>query len=170
MRRLTGFDRVMIYRFDAEWNGEVIAEAASASPVSYLALRFPASDIPAQVRQLFLLNPLRAIADIDATAVPVVPDVGPLTGRPLDLMRSFLRSSSRIHLEYLRNMGVQSSLTVSIIVGARLWGMITCHHTAPRRLDWSTRSVCELIGRTLALLVALRMDNAALRSHGIWRE
>jgi PAS domain S-box-containing protein len=163
VRRLSGFDRVMVYRFDDEWNGEVIAESTVPCPVSYLGLRFPASDIPAQARRLFLLNRVRAIVDVDAPSVPLVPESGPLIGRPLDLTFSVLRSPAPIHLEYLRNIGVQSSLTVSIIARQQLWGMITCHHTAPRHVDYSTRSVCELIGQVLGSQVALRMDNAALQ-------
>jgi two-component system, chemotaxis family, sensor kinase Cph1 len=164
IRKLTGFDRVMIYRFDEEWNGEVVAEAMSPSPVSYHGLRFPASDIPPQVRLLFLTNPLRAIADRASTPVPIIPEIGPLTGRALDLTRSVLRSASPIHLEYLRNMGVRSTMTVSIIVEQRLWGMIACHNAAPRRVDHSTRSVCELIAQILASQVALRIDNSALEA------
>jgi light-regulated signal transduction histidine kinase (bacteriophytochrome)/DNA-binding response OmpR family regulator len=161
--RLSGFDRVMVYRFDEEWNGDVIAEVAGSSPVSYMGLRFPASDIPPQARQLFLANTLRVIADVGAPAVPIVSEIGPLTGRPLDLTRSLLRSASPIHLEYLRNMSVQSSLTISIIVEGQLWGMIACHHSTARRLDGSMRSVCELIGQAFASQVSLRIDNAALQ-------
>jgi light-regulated signal transduction histidine kinase (bacteriophytochrome) len=162
IRQLSGFNRVMVYRFDEEWNGEVVAEAMGPSPVSYFGLR--ASDIPPQVRRLFLTNPLRAIADVHSIAVRIVPEIGPLTGRPLDLTRSVLRSASPIHLEYLRNMSVASSLTVSILVEQQLWGMIACHDAAPRRLDHSTRSVCELIGQILASQVALRIDNAKLQT------
>ncbi len=164
IRRLSGFHRVMVYRFDDEWNGEVIAESAGPSPVSYLGLRFPAGDIPPQVRRLFLINPLRAIADVDSIPSPLIPEIGPLTGKPLDLTRSVLRSASPIHLEYLRNMGVGSSLTVSIVVEQQLWGMIACHDPAPRRLDHATRSVCELIGQILSSQVALRIDNVALQA------
>ena len=164
IRKISGFDRVMVYRFDEEWNGEVVAEVMSPSPVSYYGLRFPASDIPPQVRRLFLMNPLRAIADVDSIPAPLVPEIGPLNGKPLDLTRSVLRSASPIHLEYLRNMGVQSSLTVSLVVENRLWGMIACHHPVARRVDHSARSVCELIGQTLASQVALRMDNVALQA------
>lgn len=167
IRRLSGFDRVMVYRFDEEWNGYVIAEdlsqAASPSLVSYLGLWFPASDIPPQARRLFLLNRLRTIVDVAATPAPIVPATGPITGRALDLTYSCLRSAAPIHLEYLRHMGVQSSMTVSIVVGQELWGMIACHHASPRHLDCSTRSVCELIGKFLGSQVALRMDNAALQ-------
>ena len=154
----------MVYRFDEEWNGEVIAEATDSLPVSYLGFRFPASDIPAQVRKLFLLNRLRAIADVSAMPAPIVPTLAPLTGEALDLTYSVLRSPAPIHLEYLRNMGVQSSMTVSIIVPRQLWGIIACHHTTPRQVDASIRSVCDLIGQTLGSQVALRLDNAALQS------
>jgi light-regulated signal transduction histidine kinase (bacteriophytochrome)/DNA-binding response OmpR family regulator len=164
MHKLTGFDRVMLYRFDEESNGEVIAEVARASQISYFGLRFPASDIPPQARQLFLTNRLRAIADVASDPQPIVPETVPSTGRSLDLTRSLLRSASPIHLEYLRNMGVQSSLTVSIIVGGSLWGMIACHHPTPRRLDPATRVVCELIGQTFASQITLLIDNAALQS------
>jgi diguanylate cyclase (GGDEF)-like protein len=164
IRRLSGFDRVMVYRFDDVWNGEVIAEAVGSSPVLYLGSRFPESDIPAQARQLFLMNPSRSIADVAATPVPIIPEIGPLTGKPLDLTRSSLRSVSPIHLGYLRNMNVQSSMTVSIIVNHRLWGMMACHGAVPHRLDHSTRSVCELIVQIFASQVTLRMDNIALQS------
>jgi light-regulated signal transduction histidine kinase (bacteriophytochrome) len=167
VRRLSGFDRVMVYRFDEQWNGEVIAEAMGDSPVSYYGLRFPASDIPPQVRRLFLLNPLRTIADVASAPVSVVPEIwpgsGPLTGKALDLTNSILRSASPVHVEYLRNMAVQSSMTVSIIVGNRLWGMIACHGPAAHRVDHSTRSVCRLIAQTLASQLALRTEKDVLQ-------
>jgi light-regulated signal transduction histidine kinase (bacteriophytochrome) len=99
----------------------VIAESVDPSPVSYFGLRFPVSDIPPQVRQLLLLNAIRAIADMKATPAPLVPATNPLTEKVLDLTNSVLRSASPIHLQYLRNMGVQSSLAVSILVEGRLW-------------------------------------------------
>jgi light-regulated signal transduction histidine kinase (bacteriophytochrome)/DNA-binding response OmpR family regulator len=170
IRRISDFDRVMVYRFDEAWNGEVIAEVAAPSSGSYLGLRFPASDIPAQARQLFLVNPLRTIASVDATPISIVPEIGPVTGRALDMTRSILRSASPVHLQYLRNMGVQSSMTVSIVVEDRLWGMIACHHSVPHRVDCLTRSVCELMGQILASQVAFRLDNVALRSRLSSRE
>jgi two-component system, chemotaxis family, sensor kinase Cph1 len=133
-------------------------------PVLYLGSHFPESDIPAQARQLFLVNSSRSMADVAATPVPIIPEIGPLTGRPLDLTRSSLRSVSTIHITYLRNMNVQSSMTVSIIVNHRLWGMMACHSAVPHRLDHSTRSVCELIVQIFASQVALRIDNSALQS------
>jgi diguanylate cyclase (GGDEF)-like protein len=165
IRRLSGFDRVMVYQFDEGWNGEVIAEAVGAGvPVLYLGLRFPESDIPAQARQLFLRNPSRSIADAGAERVPIIPEIGPLTGKPLDLTRSCLRSAAPIHLKYLRNMAVQSSMTLSIIVNRRLWGLMACHGAGPHRLDQSSRSVCELMVQIFASQVTLRIDNGALQS------
>ena len=170
VRRLSGFDRVMVYRFDKDWNGEVIAEAVGPSPVSYFGMCFPAGDIPPQVRRLFLSNVIRAIVDIDAIPAPITPDISPVTGRALDLTYSALRSASPIHLEFLRNMGVQSSLTVSIIVKGQLWGMIACHNARAHRVARSTRSVCELIAETMAAEVALRADNAALQTRQTGRD
>jgi light-regulated signal transduction histidine kinase (bacteriophytochrome) len=158
----------MVYRFDPEWNGEVIAECCGnpipdplgSQPTSYLGLHFPASDIPPQARRLFVTNPVRAIADIGSEPVPLVPVIGPLTGRPLDMTHTFLRSPSPVHVEYLRNMGVAASLAISIVVDERLWGVIACHHYAPRPIDCLTRSVCELIARNLSLQITLRNSNA----------
>jgi light-regulated signal transduction histidine kinase (bacteriophytochrome) len=176
VQRLSGFDRAMVYRFDRDWNGEIIAEAGAVDEpdlprrLSYLGLRFPASDIPAQARHLFLTNAVRAIADLESAPVPVVPVIGPLTGRPLDMSHTFLRSASAVHVEYLRNMGVRSSLAVSIVVEEKLWGMIACHHHSPRPVDSLTRSVCEMIARNLALQVALRDAAAARASRAASRE
>jgi diguanylate cyclase (GGDEF)-like protein len=164
IRRLSGFHRVMVYRFDEEWNGEVIADDVIASPISYLGLRFPASDIPPQVRQLFLVNRLRMIADVAAIPVDIVSGGGPGTGTPLDLSRSLTRWPASVHLEYLHNMGVQASLTLSVVVEDRLWGLITCHHSEPRRLDHSSRSVCALIAEAFASQVNLRIDNEGLQA------
>jgi len=136
---------------------------AGPSTISYFGMRFPAGDIPPQVRRLFLSNVIRAIVDIDAMPSPIIPGINPMTGRALDLTYSVLRSASPIHLEYLRNMGVQSSLTISVIVEGRLWGMIACHDPKAHRLACSTRSICDLIGQTLAAQIALRNDNAALQ-------
>jgi len=170
LRRLSGFDRVIVYTFDADWNGEVIAEAVEPSPVSYLGLSFPASDVPPPVRQLLLLNVMRPIVDVDAVQAPIVPETNPMTGRALNLTYSVLRSASRVHLEYLHNMDVESSLAISIVVKGRLWGMIACHGNAPRRMARSTRSVLELVVQTLAAQVTMRTENAALQSRLTARE
>ncbi len=163
VRQLLGFERVSIYRFEEDWTGDVIAESVDSTSVYYLGLRFPASDVPVQARQLLLVNPLRTIVDVKAMPSPIVPEISPVTGRPLDLSLSFLRSASRIHLEYLSNMGVQSSLSISIVVKSKLWGVITCHHPTPRPIGRATRSIGELLSKLLASQVALRSDNAALQ-------
>ena len=136
VRGLTGFDRVMVYRFDDDGAGEVVAEAANHGLAPFLGLRYPASDIPAQARALYERNYLRIIADVDAPAIPIVPALSP-EGAALDLTMSTLRSVSPIHLEYLRNMGVGASMSISIIVDGELWGLIACHHYSPRVLPMS---------------------------------
>ncbi len=126
MRGLTGFDRVMVYRFAHDGSGEVIAESARGGLESYLGLHYPASDIPRQARILYERNWLRIIPDISATPAAVEP--GLIAGRPLDLSMSVLRSVSPIHIEYLQNMGVGASMSVSILRDGKLWGLFACHH------------------------------------------
>ncbi|GHO45297.1 ATP-binding protein [Ktedonospora formicarum] len=155
VRRLTGFDRVMIYRFDAEWNGEVVAEARREDLEPYLGLHYPASDIPQQARELYRRNWLRIIADVDYTPSPVIPTDNPLTGRPLNMSDSILRSVSPIHIEYLKNMGVQASMSVSIIKDDQLWGLISCHHTEPRFVPYGVRLACEFLGHMLSLQLSV---------------
>ena len=159
VRRLTGFDRVMVYRFDPEWNGEVVAEERRDDLEPFLGLRYPASDIPAQARALYLRNWLRLIPDARYTPVPLVPERNPLDGRPLDLGASTLRSVSPVHLEYLANMGVIASMSVSLVDGDRLWGLIACHHYAgPHRPTPADRVAAEFLGRTASLLLHAKVD------------
>jgi len=154
VRTLTGFDRVMVYRFDPEWNGEVIAEDRRADLEPFLGLWFPASDIPAQARALYTTNWMRLIPDSAYERVPLEPVANPLTGRPLDLSGAMLRSVSPVHLEYLANMGVASSMSVSLIDRGRLWGLISCHHYAgPHRPSYADRTAAEFLGRTASLLL-----------------
>jgi light-regulated signal transduction histidine kinase (bacteriophytochrome)/CheY-like chemotaxis protein len=141
VRRVTGFDRVMVYRFDPEWNGEVIAEARDEDIASLLGLHFPAADIPEQARRLYQANPIRGIVDIDAVPAKIVPAINPLTGQPLDMSNSAVRSLSPIHMEYLRNLGVHASMSISLIQNGRLWGLIACHHQTPKRLSVALRQV-----------------------------
>ncbi len=154
VRTVTGFDRVMVYRFDPEWNGEVIAEDRRADLEPFLGLWFPASDIPAQARALYTTNWMRLIPDAGYERVPLEPAANPLTGRPLDLSGAMLRSVSPVHLEYLANMGVVSSMSVSLIDRGRLWGLISCHHYAgPHRPSYADRTAAEFLGRTASLLL-----------------
>ena len=130
--RIAGFDRVMLYRFHEDQHGEVVAEHCPPGRLSYLHQHYPASDIPSQARRLFELNRLRLIVDAGYVPAPLVPTDNPLRGAPLDLSRSVLRSVSPVHVMYLHNMGVAASMTISLLREQRLWGMIACHHEAPR--------------------------------------
>ncbi len=154
VRAVTGFDRVMVYRFDRDWNGEVVAEDRRADLEPFLGLHFPASDIPAQARALYEKQWMRSIPDARYRPVPLQPPVHPHTGRPLDLSGSLLRSVSPVHLEYLANLGVLSSMSVSLIDRGRLWGLIACHHYAgPHRPSLPDRTAAEFLGRTASLLL-----------------
>ena len=164
VRALTGFDRVMVYRFQSDGSGVVVAEAAKAGIGHFLDLRYPASDIPAQARQLYLRTPFRIIADVEATPVPIVPPRDE-RGAPLDLSLSVLRSVSPIHIEYLHNMGVGASMSISIIVEGRLWGLFACHHYSGARLPgFERRSIAELFGQMFAFKLESR-ERKALSSY-----
>ena len=152
MRALTGFDRVMLYRLHPDGSGEVIAETARSGMDPFLGLRYPATDIPKQARALYERNMLRLIADVGAAPVPVVPERDP-EGRPLDLSMAVLRSVSPIHVEYLRNLGVVASMSVSVLRNGRLWGLFACHHDAPRHVTSERRTAAELFGQTFSLML-----------------
>jgi len=156
VRALTGFDRVMIYRFNDDGSGEVVAESAKYGLSPFLGLRYPAADIPAQARALYERNLLRIIVDVDAVPAAVAPALSPV-GTPIDLSMSMLRSVSPIHLEYLRNMGVRSSMSISILRGGRLWGLIACHHGTPKHVGFQRRSVAELFGQMFSHLLEVRL-------------
>jgi light-regulated signal transduction histidine kinase (bacteriophytochrome) len=151
VRRVTGYDRVMVYRFLEDESGQVIAESKREDLTSFLDLHYPESDIPRQARALYLKSPLRLITQVDYQPAPLVPAENPLTGEPLDMSFATLRDVSPIHREYLRNMGVDASMSVSIILKGRLWGLIACHHGSPLRLPRHLRAVCELFGSMLSL-------------------
>lgn len=148
VRSLTGFDRVLIYRFDEQWNGTVIAEDGNGNLPSYRGLRFPASDIPQQARRLYALNRLRLIADARYQPVPILSDRR--DAPPLDLSFSVLRSVSPVHLEYMRNMGTPASMSISVMDGDRLWGLISCHNAEPRQVSFAVRTACDLLGQVLS--------------------
>lgn len=152
VRQMTDYDRVMVYRFHPDESGEVIAEDRDAALEPFLGLRYPAADIPQQARELFRRNRFRIIADMDAPAVPVVPALCP-EGEPLDMSMSMLRAHSRMHLAYMRNMGVGASLAIAIVRHDRLWGMISCHHRKARLPAYSLRTVAELLSQTFSLML-----------------
>jgi len=150
VRALLGYDRVMIYQLGVDGAGKVIAEAKRSGLESFLGQYFPASDIPQQARALYLRNPVRIISDVKFRAVPIEP-VLDLSGEPLDLSYAHLRSVSPIHCEYLSNMGVGASMSISIIVDGALWGLIACHHYAPRALPMGQRVAAEMFGEFFSL-------------------
>jgi light-regulated signal transduction histidine kinase (bacteriophytochrome) len=144
VRAATGFDRVMVYRFMPDGSGQVKAEARGDGVDSFLGLRYPESDIPKQARALYLSNWIRAIPDARYAAAPIFPTLNPTNGRPLDMSQSVIRSVSPVHCQYLANMGVVASMSLSLIVEGELWGLIACHHSAPRYLPYRLREACEL--------------------------
>ncbi|MFC8728766.1 ATP-binding protein [Streptomyces bacillaris] len=155
VRALTGYDRVVAYRFDgAEGPGQVIAEARGEGREPWLGLWFPASDIPPQARRLYARNWIRVIGDVGDATVGLLPEVREETGEPLDLSGSTLRTVSGYHLEYLRNIGVASSMSVSLLHEGELWGLIACHGDEPRRLTPEVRAACEFFGIALSLQLA----------------
>ena len=147
VRALTQQDRVMVYSFDAEWNGQVKAECRSEGVDSLLGHRFPASDIPNQVRALYDINPVRSIPDAKTEAVALVPERCPLSGEPLDLSVGNLRAVSPVHQEYLHNMGVAGSLSVAIHGDEGLWGLVACHAMTPRALSPASRDAAHLLAQ-----------------------
>lgn len=154
MRALIGFDRVLVYRFHSDWHGEVVAESVRDGVERFMGLHFPASDIPVQARALYTRNLVRLIADVDAKVVGLVPPTRADTGQPLDLSGAALRSVSEVHLEYLRNMGVAASFSVSLLRDGQLWGLMACHHLTPRRVSAARRQASEVLARLLSLQLA----------------
>lgn len=168
VREITGFDRVMIYRFAEDKHGKVIAESTSR-PDSFMDMHYPASDIPEPARRHFTLNLIRAISDINAEPVPVLGLGGEVAGaaavRPLDLTYSKLRGVAPVHIEYLNNMGVGASMSISLVSNNELWGLVACHHYGPLHLSSSCIRFCEMLGGTVsALLQNLENTNLLERS------
>jgi light-regulated signal transduction histidine kinase (bacteriophytochrome)/CheY-like chemotaxis protein len=159
LKILTGFDRVMVYRFHPDGSGEVIAEVAAAGLEPFLGLHYPASDIPRQARTLYQRNWLRIIADIDARPAALV-SVASHNAALLDLSMSVLRAVSPIHIEYLRNMGVGASMSVSILRDGKLWGLFACHHYTPRHISFERRTAAELFGQMFSWILEGREREA----------
>jgi two-component system, chemotaxis family, sensor kinase Cph1 len=167
LRTLTGYDRVMIYRFAHDWSGEVFAEsmAPDRGLHPYLGLHYPASDIPAQARALFHKNTVRMLPLAGYTPARCIPERNPRTGQPLDMSHTFLRGASQMYTEYLVNMGVTATLTLALSRGAELWGLVACHHYTPRRISHGQRVVCELLAKVASLQIMdrVRADEARYR-------
>ncbi|WJK12126.1 ATP-binding protein [Pseudomonas fluorescens] len=154
IQAMTGYDRVLIYRFEEEGHGQVIAEASDPSMEVFNGLFFPASDIPEQARELYRTNWLRIIPNADYQPVPLVPKLRPDTETPLDLSFATLRSVSPIHCQYMKNMGVLSSMSISLLKGDRLWGLISCGNRQPLHVPHELRTACQTIGQVLSLQIS----------------
>ncbi|MDW3182102.1 HWE histidine kinase domain-containing protein [Roseobacter sp.] len=157
LQMMSGFDRVMVYRFAADGSGEVIAERHAAGMEPFLGLRYPASDIPKQARELYKRSTLRLIADVDGDVSPIVPEKNP-HGEPLDLSLAVTRAVSPIHLEYLRNMGVAASMSVSILKDGELWGLFACHHRSARYVDYERRTAIELFAQLFSYELERKLE------------
>ncbi|MFL1875228.1 GAF domain-containing protein [Hansschlegelia beijingensis] len=160
-RRLTGFDRVMIYQFLDDDSGSVVGEDRREGLRSFLNHRFPASDIPRQARALYLRNPIRVIPDVDYKPAPLQPAT--LDGGPIDLSDVALRSVSPIHLQYLRNMGVRASASVSIVKDGVLWGLVACHNETPLHIPFARRAACRALAGTLGRQIRAKDESDAFR-------
>ena len=155
VKSLTGYDRVMIYRFDKDYNGEVYAESKREDLESFFGLHYPHTDIPVQARQLYIRNLLRLIVDINYEPVPLL-TVDDAPNKNLDLSLSTLRSVSPIHVQYLQNMGVGATLTISLLHEGKLWGLITCHHYSKKYIDHYVRINAQLQGHFLTSQINVR--------------
>lgn len=144
-REIFGYDRVMVYKFDEEWNGEVVAEKKEDNLESWLGLHYPSSDIPKQSRELFMKHRVRIISNVNYEPVPIEPELSPINKEPLDLSRSELRGVSPIHIEYLKNMKVGASLTAALISNGKLWGLLACHHYSAKYINYYHRQTCDFL-------------------------
>ncbi|MDJ0714276.1 MAG: ATP-binding protein [Prochloraceae cyanobacterium] len=158
VRKVTGFDRVMLYKFEEDNHGTVIAEEKEEDMEPYLGLHYPASDIPKPARKLFSSNYIRIIPDAKTQPAELFPLQNPIIDRPVDLTFSVLRSASPCHLQYLENMGVSASLTISLIKDGKLWGLIACHHRSPKYVSYELRKACEFLGRVIFAEISSREE------------
>ncbi|EHQ28669.1 GAF domain-containing protein [Mucilaginibacter paludis] len=150
LRRFTGFDGIMMYRFDKEWNGTVIAQEKNEGLDDYMGHTFPASDVPRQARELYLKNPYRLIPDRNYNPIRLYPVINPGSHTFTDLSDCNLRGVAAVHLEYLKNMNVQASMSIRVIHGGQLWGLIACHHITPLHLNFEVCSICELLSSVIS--------------------
>ncbi len=162
VRTATGFDRVMIYQFLTDGSGEVIAESAHSDTSTFLGLRYPASDIPRQARALYKKNLIRTISDVNGETHPIMGREGE-TVTSIDLSSSRLRAVSEIHIQYLKNMGVGASMSISLIVEGKLWGLVACHHNSQKVLPGRLVAQLELFAEIFSLELSRRLVNERIR-------
>lgn len=159
VRSLTGFDRVMLYKLENEGAGQVIAEDKLETLDTFLGLHYPAIDIPPIARDLYIQNLICLIPDVNYQPVELIPNYNPLTNRPLDLSLTVLRSVAPCHLQYLKNMGVTTSMSISLIKNKQLWGLIACHHQTPKYVTHQVRIACEFLAKFMVLELIAREKN-----------
>ncbi|MCM4157078.1 ATP-binding protein [Gramella sp. AN32] len=163
-RDIFGYDRVMVYKFDEEWNGKVIAEEKNEEMESWLGLHYPASDIPKQARELFFKNKIRIITDVNSKPIALVPEISPISEQALDLSGSLLRAVSPIHIEYLQNMNVGASLTAALIANGKLWGLIACHHNSAKFINFYQRQTCDFLTQIFSNELSLKNTRSFLEN------
>ncbi len=164
VRALTGYDRVMVYQFDADGHGEVISEAREERLEPFLGQRYPASDIPQRARELYLRTRVRVLVDVHYEPAPIVPRHSPHTGEELDMSLCHLRSMSPLHLQYLKNMGVTATLVTSLVRDGRLWGLIACHHYSAKSVPYETRAACELLSEVVSTRITALENRAQVEA------
>ncbi|RZK82391.1 MAG: GAF domain-containing protein [Pedobacter sp.] len=150
LRKISGFDGVLMYKFDENWNGTVIAEDKDERLEPYLGQTFPASDVPKQARKLYLKNPYRLIPNRDYKASALYPVINPLTNSFTDLSECNLRGIVGVHLEYMKNMGIKSSMSIRVIKDGQLWGLVSCHHIEENYLDYEICSAFEWLSAVIS--------------------
>lgn len=170
VRELTKYDRVMVYQFDVDGHGEVVAEAREEHLEPFLGQHYPASDIPQRARELYLRNRVRVLADVDYTPIAIVPRYLPQSGDELDMSLCNLRSMSPLHLQYLRNMGVAATLVASLVREGRLWGLIACHHYSTKSVVSEMRAACELLSEVVSTRISALENHAQVEAELFVRE
>jgi chemotaxis family two-component system sensor kinase Cph1 len=164
LKRISGFDKVMIYRFDKEWNGTVLAEVKEDTMESYFGFTFPASDIPQQARQLYLRNPYRFIPDCNYQPVKLYPVINPMTKAFIDLSDCNIRSVAAVHIEYLKNMNVAASMSTRILKNDKLWGLIACHHRTAKNVSYAMCSIFEILSGIISIKIS-SLENQELHEN-----
>ncbi|WP_407427177.1 ATP-binding protein, partial [Arcticibacter sp.] len=157
IKNIINYDRVMIYKFAEDGHGEVVAEARNSNLGPWLGLHYPASDIPQQARELYKVNLTRLIANVHTEPSSILAEEVDAE-KQLDLSHSQLRAVSPIHIQYLKNMGVCSSFSISLIYHKELWGLIACHNYTPRFINYKSRESAKLIGQILSSALEFRQD------------
>ncbi|AZQ43259.1 ATP-binding protein [Nonlabens ponticola] len=164
VKDMLDYDRVMVYRFDDQWNGEIVAEAREPELKSWLGLHYPAGDIPANARKLFLEQGVRILSDLSRSYSDILPSINPVTGALLPTGKSHLRGSSPIHVEYLNNMKVDATLNCAIVHNGKLWGLIACHHYSPKFIGYHKRKSCQLLAEMVSNQITLKNSDVHIKN------